>query len=66
MLGFSAGRGGFLHARVDSHHTEPPRLLLTCLEGGCEIIFEADLLARMLASGEAWVVRRAVGAEASQ
>lgn len=59
-LGFSAGRGGFLHAQVEGHHDSPPRLLLTCLETRAEIIFEADLLARMLASGEAWVVRRMV------
>lgn len=64
-LGFSAGRGGFLHARLVAHHDEPPRLLLHCAESGCEIIFEADLLARMLASGEAWVVRRAAATEAT-
>jgi hypothetical protein len=38
---------------------------LHCAESGCEIIFEADLLARMLASGEAWVLRRATAAEAT-
>lgn len=65
MLGFSAGRGGFLHAHVLAHHDEPPRLLLDCAESGCEIIFEADLLARMLASGEAWVMRRAAAPEAA-
>lgn len=65
MLGFSAGRGGFLHAHVVAHHDDPPRLLLDCAESGCEIIFEADLLARMLASGEAWVMRRAAAAGAA-
>ena len=37
-LGFSAGRGGFLHARLEEQHDDPPRLLLTCLESECEII----------------------------
>ena len=63
-LGFSAGRGGFLHARVKAHLDDPPRLLLDSAEDAHEILFEADLLARMLASGEAWVVRRPLAGNA--
>ena len=57
MLGFSAGGGGFLHARLEAHQQEPARLLLYCHESECEIMFELDTLARLLASGEAWVMR---------
>jgi hypothetical protein len=63
MLGFSAGSGGFLHARLEAHHQDPSRLLLSCSEGGCELIFEVDMLARLLASGEAWVMRRGADTE---
>lgn len=60
MLGFSAGDGSFLHLCVREHLHEPARLLLGALEGRHEIVFEVDMLARLVASGQAWAMRTPV------
>ena len=57
MLGFSAGDGSFLHLCVREHLPDPARLLLAAPEGRHEIVFEVDMLARLVASGQAWVMR---------
>jgi hypothetical protein len=57
MLGFSAGDGSFLHLCVREHLHDPARLLLGALEGRHEIVFEVDMLSRLVASGQAWVMR---------
>lgn len=57
MIGFSAGDGSFMHLRVCEHLPDPARLLLAMAEGTHEIVFEADMLARLVASGQAWVMR---------
>jgi hypothetical protein len=56
-LGFSAGDGSFLHLCVREHLPDPARLLLAAPEGRHEIVFEVDMLARLVASGQAWVMR---------
>ena len=61
MLGFSAGDGSFLHLCVREHLHEPARLLLGGLEGRHEIVFEVDMLSRLVASGQAWVMRTSAG-----
>jgi hypothetical protein len=62
MLGFSAGDGSFLHLCVREHLPDPARLLLGAPEGRHEIVFEVDMLARLVASGQAWVMRTPAGA----
>ncbi len=57
MLGFSAGDGTFLHLCVNEHLHDPARMLLASPEDQREIVFEVDMLARLVASGQAWVVR---------
>jgi hypothetical protein len=57
MLGFSAGDGSFLHLCLREHLRDPARLLLGAPEGRHEIVFEADMLSRLVASGQAWVMR---------
>lgn len=67
MLGFSAGDGTFLHLRVHEHLHDPPRLLLASPQDGREIVFEVDMLARLVASGQSWVMRTpAAGAMAAE
>jgi hypothetical protein len=61
MLGFSAGDGSFLHLCVREHLHDPARLLLGGLEGRHEIVFEVDMLSRLVASGQAWVMRTPAG-----
>jgi hypothetical protein len=58
QIGFSAGTGGFLHAALREHHPDPARLLLAVTGDGPEIMFEADMLARLLAAGQAWIMRQ--------
>lgn len=60
MLGFSAGDGTFLHLCVREHLYDPARMLLASPEDGREIVFEVDMLARLVASGQAWVMRTPV------
>src|SRR5690606_19654522 len=55
-IAFSSGRGGFLHARVCEHMSDPARLLLSVSEGP-EVMLEVDMIARLMAGGEAWTVR---------
>jgi hypothetical protein len=55
-IAFSSGRGGFLHARVCEHMAAPARLLLSVSEGP-EVMLEVDMIARLMAGGEAWTVR---------
>lgn len=62
MLGFSAGDGSFLHLCLREHLHDPARLLLGAPEGRHEIVFEADMLSRLVASGQAWVMRTAPAA----
>ncbi|MEO5566375.1 MAG: DUF1631 family protein [Luteimonas sp.] len=57
-LGFSTGDGGFLHVRLTEHRSDPASMLLETIEDVREIVFEADMLARLVASGQAWVVRQ--------
>jgi hypothetical protein len=57
MLGFSAGDGSFLHLCVREHLHDPARLLLAMPDDKREIMFEVDMLARLVASGQAWVMR---------
>jgi hypothetical protein len=57
MLGFSAGDGTFLHLGVREHLHDPARMLLASPEDGREIVFEVDMLARLVASGQSWVMR---------
>jgi hypothetical protein len=57
MLGFSAGDGSFLHLCLREHLHDPARLLLGAPEGRHEIVFEVDMLSRLVASGQAWVMR---------
>ncbi len=57
MLGFSAGDGSFLHLCVREQLPDPARLLLSMPEDKREIMFEVDMLARLVASGQAWVMR---------
>src|SRR5690606_2808257 len=52
-IAFSAGTGGFLHARVCEHMPDPERLLLSVSDGP-EIMLEVDMVARLMAGGEAW------------
>lgn len=59
MLGFSAGDGSFLHLCLREHLHDPARLLLGAPEGRHEIVFEVDMLSRLVASGQAWVMRTA-------
>lgn len=59
VLGFSTGDGGFLHVRVCEHRVDPARMLLETGGDVREIVFEVDMLARLVASGQAWVVRQA-------
>ena len=67
MLGFSAGDGSFLHLCLREHLPDPARLLLGATEGRHEIVFEVDMLARLVASGQAWVMRTPpVGAGVAQ
>jgi hypothetical protein len=61
MLGFSAGDGSFLHLCVREHLHDPARLLLGAPEGRHEIVFEVDMLSRLVASGQAWVMRTPAG-----
>ena len=56
-IAFSSGTGGFLHARVCEHLPDPARLLL-CVDDGPEIMLEVDMVARLMAAGEAWTVRQ--------
>lgn len=60
MLGFSAGDGTFLHLCVREQLPDPARLLLSMPEDQREIMFEVDMLARLVASGQAWVMRTPV------
>jgi hypothetical protein len=60
MLGFSAGDGTFLHLCVNEHLHDPARMLLASPEDKREIVFEVDMLARLVASGQAWVMRAPV------
>lgn len=62
MLGFSAGDGSFLHLRVREQLPDPARLLLSMPDDRREIMFEVDMLARLVASGQAWVMRTPVAA----
>jgi hypothetical protein len=57
MFGFSAGDGSFLHLCLREHLPDPARVLLAAPEGRHEIVFEVDMLARLVASGQAWVMR---------
>jgi hypothetical protein len=57
MLGFSAGDGTFLHLALHEHLYDPARMLLASPEDGREIVFEVDMLARLVASGQSWVMR---------
>lgn len=60
MLGFSAGDGSFLHLCLREHLHDPARMLLALPDGSREIVFEVDMLARLVASGQAWVMRTPV------
>lgn len=62
MLGFSAGDGAFLYLCLNEHLHDPARMVLASPEDGREIVFEVDMLARLVASGQAWVVRAPVAA----
>jgi hypothetical protein len=64
-IGFSAGDGSFVHVRVREHLPDPARLLLAMVDGAHEIVFEVDMLARMIASGQAWLVRAPAAAIAT-
>lgn len=64
MLGFSAGDGTFLHLCVNEHLHDPARMLLASPEDKREIVFEVDMLARLVASGQSWVMRAPVAAGA--
>ncbi|MDQ2701248.1 MAG: DUF1631 domain-containing protein [Pseudomonadota bacterium] len=55
-IAFSSGTGGFLHARLCEHLPDPARLLLSVSDGP-EIMLEIDMIARLMAGGEAWTVR---------
>jgi hypothetical protein len=57
MLGFSAGDGTFLHLCLREHLYDPARMLLASPDDGREIVFEVGMLARLVASGQSWVVR---------
>jgi hypothetical protein len=57
MLGFSAGDGTFLHLSLREHLYDPARMLLASPDDGREIVFEVGMLARLVASGQCWVVR---------
>jgi uncharacterized membrane protein YgcG len=65
MLGFSAGDGTFLHLCVNEHLHDPARMLLASPEDKREIVFEVDMLARLVASGQAWVMRTPVAGTAA-
>lgn len=65
-LGFSTGNGGFLHVRVTEHRSDPESMLLETTEDVREIVFEVDMLARLVASGQAWVVRQAHAAAVAE
>src|SRR5690606_9925441 len=56
IIAFSSGTGGFLHARVCEHMADPARLLLSVSDGP-EVMLEVDMIARLMAGGEAWTVR---------
>ena len=60
VLGFSTGDGSFLHVRVCEHRFDPASMLLETQPLAREIVFEVDMLARLVASGQAWVVRQAM------
>lgn len=64
MLGFSAGDGTFLHLCLREHLYEPARMLLASPDDGREIVFEVDMLARLVASGQSWVMRTLPGGTA--
>ena len=57
MLGFSAGDGTFLHLCLREHLYDPARMLLASPDDGREIVFEVGMLARLVASGQSWVIR---------
>lgn len=65
MLGFSAGDGTFLHLCVNEHLHDPARMLLASPEDKREIVFEVDMLARLVASGQSWVMRAPVAGTAA-
>jgi hypothetical protein len=60
MLGFSAGDGTFLHLCLREHLYDPARMLLASPDDGREIVFEVGMLARLVASGQSWVMRAPV------
>ena len=64
MLGFSAGDGTFLHLCLREHLYEPARMLLASPDDGREIVFEVDMLARLVASGQSWVMRAPIAGTA--
>lgn len=61
IIAFSSGTGGFLHARVCEHMADPARLLLSVSDGP-EVMLEVDMIARLMAGGEAWTVRHPAAA----
>ena len=56
-FGFSAGDGSFIHLCLREQLRDPARMLLASRLDGREIVFEVGMLARLVASGQAWVVR---------
>lgn len=56
-LGFSAG-GGFMRSRLRYYYDGPGLLLLANEADGQEALFELDVVARQMAEGQAWVIRR--------